>query len=176
MQICIMALVFSQSLRRHSGAEHSRASRALISLVAALLLAFLSAGCTDSEQSGVSTGTPEATIRATSLQDTIVVSVSIPRDHHAYLDKGPQGNLIPVSFDWSPALESGKLAGEPSLTEKPEGEQEEKIGALVLRGTGEFKFSGDSPKPGAEVRVRTQICNDVTGMCFRPTWQTVSIN
>lgn len=130
--------------------------------------------CNDTEKNGHAEGIPEASIRAAALPNQITVSVSIPADHHAYLNEGPHGNLIPVAFDWEPALKAGKIDSEPTLESKPEGEKEEKIGALVLRGTGEFIFQG-SAKSGAPLRVRTQICNDVTGMCFRPTWQEVSV-
>ncbi|MCB1137111.1 MAG: hypothetical protein KDK23_00085 [Leptospiraceae bacterium] len=142
---------------------------ALVSMLATTMLF-----CNDTEKNGHAEGIPRATIRAAALQDNITVSVSIPADHHAYLDEGPHGNLIPVAFDWEPALAAGKMDSAPTLKSKPEGEEEEKIGALVLRGTGEFVFQG-SAKPGAPIRVRTQICNDVTGMCFRPTWQELSV-
>ncbi len=141
-----------------------------------LLITALFAGlyCTETEKSG-SEGIPEASIRATSLDNAVTVSITIPADHHAYLNKGPHENLIPVDFDWAPAIQAGKLTREPTLESSPEGKQEESTGALVLRGTGEFVFSDAGGASGADVRVRTQICNEISGMCFRPTWQTVSI-
>ena len=143
----------------------------------ALLLAGILAGtlgCTETEQSG-SDGIPEASIRAAALNEKVTVSITIPEDHHAYLNRGPHENLIPVDFDWKPALESGKILKEPELESSPEGEKEKETGAAVLRGTGEFVFTGISPAADTSLRVRTQICNEITGMCFRPAWQTITI-
>ncbi|HBS05275.1 MAG TPA: hypothetical protein DEA96_09935 [Leptospiraceae bacterium] len=143
-------------------------------LLSSLLLAAFSMACTETERSG-NDGIPEASIRATALENRVTVSISIPADHHAYLNRGPQDNLIPVEFDWKPAMEAGKIQQEPALESSPEGKTEEATGALVLRGTGEFVFSTAGAPHGADLRVRTQICNEISGMCFRPSWQTVTI-
>ena len=148
--------------------------KASLLYAAVFSVAAFSVQCTETEKSG-SDGIPEATIKAATVNDEPTVTIAIPADHHAYLDKGPQGNLIPVAFDWKPALESGKVKAEPELQSSPEGQKEEATGALVMRGTGEFVFSGGEIETGAQIRVRTQICNEISGMCFRPSWQTVNV-
>ena len=141
--------------------------RIIVFLLSTVLVAAFSMTCTETERSG-SDGIPEASIRATSLDNQVTVSITIPADHHAYLNRGPQDNLIPVEFDWKPAMESGKIQQEPALKSSPEGKTEEATGALVLRGTGEFVFDAAGAPHGADLRVRTQICNEISGMCFRP--------
>ncbi|MCB1319210.1 MAG: hypothetical protein KDK34_03095, partial [Leptospiraceae bacterium] len=109
--------------------------------------------------------------------NTIAVQVRVPANHHAYLDAGRDGVLIPISFDWQPLIDAALLRTAPSQVTKPDGSPDDEIGATVLRGAGEFVFETAQADrlDGMSVRVRSQLCNDETGVCYRPTWQEVAL-
>lgn len=108
----------------------------------------------------------------TAVEDAIgefTIHVSVPKDHHAYLDKGKSGAFIPLNFDFS-EVESAGYKISPISSSK--GVYDEEIGAMVLRGNGEFKFSIRRVK-GREfiippVKAKSQICNDITKICYLP--------
>lgn len=93
----------------------------------------------------------------------------MPKNHHAYLDKGKRGILIPLNFDFS-GVESAGYKIAPFA--KPKRIYDNEVNAMVLRGTGEFKFSIHREK-GKEfiippIKARSQICNDTTKTCYFP--------
>ncbi len=109
-----------------------------------------------SESSGVEQDASGATIAH--------ITVEIPADHHGYLDAGDEGLLIPLAFTFDQGIEAQEIA-------RPKGTQDEQAHATVLRGKGDFIFrlnpSGAlSPSPHAKLRY--QICNDVTNICYPP--------
>lgn len=105
--------------------------------------------------------------------EKIIIKIQIPKDHHAYLDSGKDGTLIPVQFDWSDFIQKQILSKEPQLTAKPSGEFEEDVKATVFRGEGIFEFNNseylnpDSLDKGI-LKIKIQMCNDVSGICYRP--------
>ena len=105
-----------------------------------------------------------------------LLRVHVPANHHAYLDKGPSGAFIPVSVDWESLVKTGAISKAPALLRGPAGTLDAESGAKVLRGTGEFEYTGSLAElSGQSVQVRTQICDDLKGICYRPKTQTVTI-
>lgn len=105
-----------------------------------------------------------------------IIRVSVPKDHHAYLDKGDKGMLIPLSFDFA-GVES--VGYKISSVSKPKGEYDNEVNATVLRGTGEFKFSIKRVK-GREfiippIKATSQICNDITKICYFPNTDDIPL-
>ncbi len=93
------------------------------------------------------------------------ITVEIPADHHGYLDSGDEGLLIPLAFTFdSPGIKAQEIA-------RPPGTRDEQAHATVLRGQGEFDFrlalSGTAPD-APHAKLRYQICNDVTNICYPP--------
>lgn len=93
------------------------------------------------------------------------ITVEIPADHHGYLDSGDEGLLIPLAFTFdTPGIEAQEIA-------RPKGTRDDQAHATVLRGQGEFAFrlalSGPVPE-SPHAKLRYQICNDVTNICFPP--------
>lgn len=105
------------------------------------------------------------------------LSLTVPKDHHAYLDKGDENAYIPVEIDAKGKLASSGLT--LSDLQKPAGERDEVAKAVVLRNQGDFRFtlspSGNEPLTVNTVAldVTYQLCNDITHVCFRP--QTAQI-
>ena len=97
------------------------------------------------------------------------ITLAVPPDHHAYLDKGQENIYIPVSFDGD-----GKLAGAGvaiSKVGKPAGVYDGEVKATVLRGKGDFTLTlaaTGTPPPNLALPVEYQLCNDVSHVCFRP--------
>ncbi len=97
------------------------------------------------------------------------IKVSVPKDHHAYLDKGEMGAFISLDFDFSGVESAGYKV---SLISGPKGTVDKEFEATVLRGKGKFKYSITRVK-GREyiippIKARSQICNDITKICFLP--------
>lgn len=106
---------------------------------------------------------------AWSTQDlSFRISVEVPEGHHAYIDKGDDGFLIPFSFSF-PGLEEAGIAVE--MTSAPLGVRDPRVRAQVLRGQADFSFRlvpAPQPPAGATAGLRYQICNDVSGICYPP--------
>lgn len=108
-----------------------------------------------------------------------VIGLSVPSDHHAYLDSGEKNSYIPVNFDPDASLVAAGLS--ISHLTKPAGIYDDQVKATVLRGTGEFQlwlapgnnFSPVQQSPNIPLKVEYQLCNDLTNTCFRP--QTAQI-
>ena len=116
-----------------------------------------------------------------SKNDQLEIRVAIPANSHAYLDKGKEGNLIPITFDWQTLVNKGSLSEFPRLVAAPKGQYDKKVEATVLRGEGLFVFASkktntlSSTLAGEQIRIRTQICDEVEGICYRPKWTQVVI-
>ncbi len=96
--------------------------------------------------------------------------VTVPEGHHAYINKGDEGFYIPVEFDFKDLAKGGYKV---EVLRKPEGEREDMVKATVLRGDGEYRFSimADTPSPMSkifQIGIQSQICNDITKICFPP--------
>ncbi len=97
------------------------------------------------------------------------IGVTVPKDHHAYLDSGDKGLFISLAFDFS-GVESAGYKVTPISS--PKGVHDKEFEARVLRGAGDFKFSIHRVK-GREfiippIIAKSQICNDLTQICFLP--------
>ncbi len=116
-------------------------------------------------------------IRVSHSGNELTVEITIPPAHHAYLDSGKEGNLIPIGFSWKSLNRDGSIKGKPMLIKKPVGEFDTKVEATVLRGTGNFVFThqGNSWPTGKFFKVLTQICNEKTGQCYPPSNNSVKI-
>lgn len=105
-----------------------------------------------------------------------IIRVSVPKNHHAYLNKGDKGIFIPLNFNFS-GVES--VGYKISPISKPKGVYDNEVNARVLRGTGDFKFLIHRIK-GREfiippIKARSQICNDITKICYFPNTDDIPI-
>jgi thiol:disulfide interchange protein DsbD len=105
----------------------------------------------------------------------LTVRVTPPPGHHAYLDKGAEGALLPIQIDLSSLEQEGIAARSVA---GPRGEWDGQFRATVLRGEGVFKYELRG-RPSAkvadreyEIKVRTQVCNDATRACYFPETHT----
>ncbi len=117
-------------------------------------------------------GPPSADVAAwVKDASTVQVSVIVPPGHHAYLDKGVEGNYIPVSVDTSGV-------GDLRLKDSPPGELDKEVRAKVLRGMGAFLYETKdaSAAAGKSLRVRSQICDERKGVCYAPRTVEVKIS
>lgn len=145
-----------------------------MALLITLLAAFGVTRCDgDASNERAAGDVPAAAFAARVLGDgQVEINVNVPSRHHAYLDAGEYGNLIPLAFDWQ------GLTPEPKITAAPTGEHDEEVKARVLRGNGRFVFQFAPPAPdlqGRTIKVRSQICDEDKGICYRPTWTDVSL-
>lgn len=96
------------------------------------------------------------------------IAVDVPPGHHGYIDKGDDGYFIPLSFAF-PDLEQKGIEAE--ITSVTPGVRDEKVRAQVLRGRADFAFRlAPAPPRSADLtaRIRYQICNDITEICYPP--------
>ncbi len=105
------------------------------------------------------------------------IRVIVPKEHHAYLDRGDKGFFIPIEFDFAELTAGGYQV---KTVKKPEGEREDKLEATVLRGEGVFEFqleavSSSPPGKTYQVDLRSQICNDITNICYPPDSTSISL-
>lgn len=138
----------------------------LISLLGALSATILVACKKEEPKSSL----PQPTVTARLQGGKLQVQFQVPSRHHAYLDEGREGNLIPISFDWQGWSEKDAPLKAVQL---PPGEPDADSGARVLRGEGTFVFEPRHTPPQTDFRVRVQICEEVKGVCYRPTWIAV---
>lgn len=101
------------------------------------------------------------------------VTLTVPQDHHAYLDAGDENIYIPVSFDVDAKLAAAGLVIDK--LQKPAGVYDDLVKARVLRDQGDFELQlariAGKPEPlpeKAALVVKYQLCNDLTHVCFRP--------
>jgi len=107
----------------------------------------------------------------TDWQQTINLSINVPEDHHAYLDKGTENAYIPLALDPKQQLKALGLTLE--IKQRPQGVWEESVKATVLRGKGVYAFhlQAETKKfQGTTIplAVKYQLCNDLTHVCYRP--------
>jgi thiol:disulfide interchange protein DsbD len=105
------------------------------------------------------------------------IQIVIPKDHHAYLDKGDDGFFIPIEFDFTDIENAGY---ECKIEEGPEGEREEKVGATVLRGKNTYSFSIEGiehflASSNLQIKLSYQLCNDISNICYPPATVSISI-
>ena len=111
--------------------------------------------------------------------DTLRIVVEIPPNHHGYLDTGDEGFFIPLSFTFPGLAEQGVQV---VMVSHPAGERDEVVRATVIRGSGEFVFRLEATHTAVTVtetlplRLRYQICNDVTKICYPPQEVTVPLH
>ncbi len=104
--------------------------------------------------------------------------LTVPKDHHAYLDAGENNAYLPVSPDPNSKLaDSGVTI---KKFDKPDGIHDSLVKATVLRDRSEFtlELAQTGSKPAivnsASLELRYQLCNELTNVCFRP--QTASVD
>ena len=109
----------------------------------------------------------------------LLIRVNVPKDHHAYLDKGDLGVLIPVSVDVDALRQAGIAVRQ---TGAPSGERDDQIRATIFRGDGVFDFELNGTSQLAEgtarypVTVTSQLCREkAPRICYAPSRQTVEI-
>ena len=108
------------------------------------------------------------------------IALTIPEQHHAYLDKGDEQLFIPITFDTTQSLVNAGFSIE--RLEKPTGVYDNDVKATVLRGTGKFYLTLSASAqqlPSANslpMSIKYQICNDITKQCFRPQTIFVDLN
>ncbi|MDP2902253.1 MAG: cytochrome c biogenesis protein CcdA [Methylovulum sp.] len=126
---------------------------------------------------------PKVTLNVAALNATFpaqyAIGLTVPPDHHAYLDAGDENGYIPITFD-----ADGKLAESELVIhqlKKPLGIYDNIVKALVLRDKGAFVLwlahSPHNPqllKEKIVLAVKYQLCNDLTHECFRP--QTTQVD
>ncbi len=140
-------------------------------LILPLLCAVLCA-CERPAPGPAQTGRPEASLHGNILPSgEIAVEIAIPDGHHAYLDSGREGNLIPVSFVWD--LPAG---APPKVKLAPIGEKDAESGASVLRGSGRWVFTPAAKNATGSVKIRSQICDEIKGICFPPRTERLELN
>lgn len=106
------------------------------------------------------------------------LTLTVPKDHHAYLDTGEDNVFLPVTVDPNAKLAASQLT--IAKLQRPEGVHDSVVKATVLRDQGDFILSlaplGAEPlnSNAIELDVSYQLCNDITNVCFRP--QTAQVN
>jgi len=106
------------------------------------------------------------------------ITLTIPQDHHAYLNAGDKNIYIPVSFDAGGQLASVGLAIDH--LQAPTGIYDDLVKAQVLREQGDYSLALKQTQAGLlntktiPLDVKYQLCNDLTHVCFRP--QTAQID
>ncbi|MDQ7089535.1 MAG: cytochrome c biogenesis protein CcdA [Methylococcales bacterium] len=107
----------------------------------------------------------------TDWQQSIKVMIEVPKDHHAYLDKGTENAYIPLTLD--PKQKLNALALNFEIDQQPSGVWEEAVKATVLRGKGIYRIKlsnsiGKFNTPQIPLELKYQLCNDITNVCYRP--------
>lgn len=108
----------------------------------------------------------------------LIINVIIPTGHHAYLDSGRDGNLLPILFYWQELIKQGVLQKKPVEKSRPIGSFDSLAKATVLRGNGVYVYETRKGnwKKGTKLRVRTQICNERKGQCYPPVFKQITLN
>ncbi len=107
------------------------------------------------------------------------LSMTVPKDHHAYLDQGDENTYIPVTMDHAGKLATSQLR--IVSLQRPTGVYDNIVKAIVLRGEGDFIVSlapletGRVNSDTVGLDVTYQLCNDLTHTCFRPQTAQVKL-
>ncbi|MFI3136776.1 MAG: cytochrome c biogenesis protein CcdA [Methylococcaceae bacterium] len=103
--------------------------------------------------------------------------LTVPKDHHAYLDEGDERIYLPVTLDPDATLAAAGLT--IAKLEKPPGEYDSVVQATVLRDSGDFALwlnqTGATTAKAVNVSVRYQLCNELTNVCFRPQLTSIDL-
>jgi thioredoxin:protein disulfide reductase len=106
------------------------------------------------------------------------LTLTVPKDHHAYLDAGDENAYLPITVDPNSKLAASGLS--INKFDKPAGVHDSLVNATVLRDKGDFTLElvqiGSKPAVvnSADLELRYQLCNELTNVCFRP--QTTQVN
>ena len=105
------------------------------------------------------------------------IQIVIPKDHHAYLDKGDDGFFIPIEFDFTDIVNAGYKC---EIEDGPEGEREDKVGATVLREKNIYSLSIEGMEHSIsnnnlQIKLNYQLCNDINNICYPPATASVLI-
>lgn len=106
------------------------------------------------------------------------LTLTVPKDHHAYLDKGDENIYLQVAVDPDGKLANAQL--KIANLQKPAGVYDSEVKATVLRDQGDFMLSlvplgtGTTNGNPVALEVDYQLCNEITHVCFRP--QTAQVN
>ena len=108
---------------------------------------------------------------------TLRITVLVPPGHHGYVDRGDDGFYIPMTFTF-PSLEGAGV--ESTERARPGGERDETVRAFVFRGRGDFEFEFEPAEALSgideiETKLRYQVCNDRTKICYSPKTQSIRV-
>lgn len=128
---------------------------------------------------------PKAGLTVTALNSgqwpaEFILTLTVPKDHHAYLDKGDEDIYIPVEVDPKEKLAASQLT--ITNLQRPAGVYDSIVKATVLRDQGEFILSvaplGAEPLNSNTVALDLsyQLCNEITHVCFRPQTAQVDLS
>lgn len=105
------------------------------------------------------------------------LSLTVPKDHHAYLDKGDKNIYLPIAVDPEGKLAAAKLA--IVNLQRPVGVYDDKVEATVLKNQGDFILSlapvGTGPSNAVALDIKYQLCNELSHVCFRPQTTQVEL-
>jgi len=99
------------------------------------------------------------------------LSLQIPENHHAYLNSGVEDAYLPIVVD--PKHQLAKQGLKIDKLEKPQGVFDSEVQAQVLRHQGIFTvwlsaLDNRSSRSTATIKLRYQLCNEETNICYRP--------
>jgi len=127
---------------------------------------------------------PKAEISVVSLNSGFwpaeyTLTLTVPQEHHAYLDKGDENIYIPIALDPKKKLAAAQLTLDNS--KKPTGSYDSTVKATVLRGQGDFVIAlapiGNVLLSNETIlEISYQLCNDITAVCFRPQIAQVNLS
>lgn len=104
-------------------------------------------------------------------------TLTVPKDHHAYLDEGAEQIYLPITFDPEAKLALAGLS--IAKLDAPSGVRDDLVKATVLRDKGDFTLwlnqTGSRSAKAANVDIRYQLCNEITNVCFRPKMAHVDL-
>lgn len=106
------------------------------------------------------------------------LNLNIPKNHHAYLDKGDESIYIPVNITLDEKLIAAGLSIQK--LQKPVGVYDSTVKAKVLRDNNQFILNFvettefKKNQVAAQLNVQYQLCNETTHVCYRP--QTVKLD
>ncbi|MCB1173030.1 MAG: hypothetical protein KDK39_05680 [Leptospiraceae bacterium] len=132
----------------------------------------------DQEMMGGPDGLPAVQIEATVMPpNNLAFQINIPAGHHAYLNSGKENNFIPISFDWQALITKGILDAAPKSIQSPAGDLDTENQVHVLRGSVSYLFhsSANDKLKGESIAIESQLCNDQSGVCYRPAKQNITI-
>ena len=127
---------------------------------------------------------PKASINVTPLNTDqwpaqYRLTLTVPKDHHAYLDTGEENIYIPVTVDPNSKLAASDLT--INKLQKPAGVHDNLVKANVLRDKGDFilELTQSGPKPSSNkatsLELTYQLCNELTNVCFRPQTSQIEL-